>query len=373
MDNDSEAINANGDDLSTRDAIPNFSEVSPPPTSATMLTPAQLQSGPPIEPLTRIMSYDPSEWEKFIDEWVSDCLTAKYIKILRYSGANDHGIDVAGFEDRNYLLGIWDNYQCKHYAASITPGTAWPEIGKMLWHSFNGFFVPPRAYYFVAPRGTGTTLTQYLTNAPMLKAALIEAWPKAVQDKITKTQAVKLDGKFADYVDAFDFSIFQPMSPREVIEQHRSSPYFISRFGGGLPPRPVVAAPPTEPGEHESIYIGQLLAAYADHTKADVPGLSALRAWKPLQEHFKRQRECFYHAESLRVFVRDKVEPGTFEGLQEEIYHGVVDTCDEEHPDGFERVKAVTNAAQNVPLDAHPLGTSAMVKGPARHLPPTCQ
>jgi hypothetical protein len=66
--------------------------------------------------------------------------------------------------------------------------------------------------------------------------------------------------------------------------------------------------------------------------------------------------------DALRVFVRDKVEPGTFEGLQDEIYHGVADTADGDHTDGFERVKAVTQAAQDVSLDAHPLGASALVK-----------
>lgn len=341
--------------------LADFAEVSATPASPTMLSPSQVQSGPPIEPLVRIVTYDPAQWETFIDEWVSS-LKTKYHKVLRYTGANDRGIDVAGFEDKSFLQGVWDNYQCKHYRDAITPGTAWPEIGKMLWYSFRGDFAPPRAYYFVAPRGTGTTLTQYLTNAPALKSALIEAWPKAVADKITATQLVKLEGNFAEYVDAFDFSIFQPVSPREIIEQHRATRYFVARFGGGLPPRPVVGAPPTDLADHESVYVARLLAAYADHTKQEVAGLAALKAWKPLEDHFKRQRECFYHAESLRVFVRDKVEPGTFEGLQDEIYHGVADTAESDHADGFERVKAVTQAAQNVSLDAHPLGASALVK-----------
>lgn len=346
---------------SKESAAADFAEVAPPPPSPTMLTASQVQSGPPIEPLVRIVTYEPGQWESFIDEWVSS-LKNKYHKVLRYTGANDRGIDVAGFEDSNYLQGVWDNFQCKHYRDAITPGTAWPEIGKMLWYSFNGEFAPPRAYYFVAPRGTGTTLTQYLTNSPTLKSALIEAWPKSVADKITTMQLVKLEGKFAEYVDAFDYSIFQPMPPREVIEQHRATPYFIARFGGGLPPRPIVGAPPPDLEDHESVYVARLLEAYADHAKVQVPDLSALKAWKALEDHFKRQRECFYHAESLRVFVRDKVEPGTFEGLQDEIYHGVADTADGNHPDGFERVKAVTQAAQDVQLDAHPLGASALVK-----------
>lgn len=363
MGTDSNAPNANGGTVAGSDSpIPDFIEMPPPSAPAVMLTSSQMQNGPLIEPLARIMSYDPSEWEKFIEEWVSHHLKSTYQKVLRYSGANDHGIDVAGFQDKKYLLGIWDNYQCKHYPTGIAPGTAWPEIGKMLWYSFNGIFVPPRAYYFVAPRGTGTTLTRYLTNTPAFKEALIKAWPKTVQDKITAAQPIKLEGKFGSYVDAFDFSIFQPMSTREAVEQHRSSPYFIARFGGGLPPRPIVGVPPTELTERESVYVSQLLAAYADHTKTKVPDIAALKTWKSLEEHFKRQRECFYHAESLRIFVRDKVEPGTFEGLQNEIYHGVADTCDGDHLDGFERVKAVANAAQQVPLDAHPLGTSTMVK-----------
>ena len=90
---------------------------------------------------------------------------------------------------------------------------------------------------------------------PALKAALIEAWPKAVADKITATQHVNLEGKFAEYVDAFDFSIFQRVSPREVIEKHRATSYFIARFGGGLPPRPAVGAPPTDLADQESVYV----------------------------------------------------------------------------------------------------------------------
>jgi hypothetical protein len=329
---------------------------------AVLLTSAQAQNGPPIAPLTRVMTYSPNDWEDFIDEWVSHCLKSKYLKVVRFSGANDRGIDVAGFADANQLLGVWDNYQCKHYNVGITPGTAWPEIGKILWHSFNGHYKPPRAYYFVAPRGTGTSLSQLLANTPLLKAGLIAAWAKGVETEITSTQAVKLEGEFAGYVEKFDFTIFRSVAPREVIEQHRSSPYFVLRFGGGLPPRPTPAGPPDEIHSDESGYVTQLLAAYADHTKVPVPDISALKKWKQLDEHFLRQRECFYHAEALRVFVRDKVEPGTFEGLQDEIYHGVIDACDGSHADGLERVKAVTAAAQTMSLDAHPLGPSAFIK-----------
>lgn len=339
-----------------------FHPIPPPASAQKILTAAQVQSGPPIEPLTRLVVYTSSEWESFIDEWASSYLQSDYHKVLRFSGANDRGIDIAGFADEQLLQGIWDNYQCKHYGSPLTPTDAWPEIGKILWHTFNKHYVPPRAHYFVAPRGTGTTLTQYLANPAALKAALLKAWDKTVKDAITSTQSVTLTGDFAAYVDTFDFSIFKPLSIRQVVEQHRKTPYFIGRFGGGLPARPGIAPPPSEIHDGESVYVGKLLAAYAEHVGQPIPDHAALSARKPLDDHFKRQREAFYHAESLRVFVRDKVEPGTFESLQDEVYHGVVDVCEAPHADGYVRVQAVTAAAQSLPLDAHPLGPSALVR-----------
>lgn len=337
-------------------------DIPTPAQPAKIQTAAQFQSGPPIAPLTRIMVYDAGEWEMFIHEWATACLKSKYKSVLRFSGANDRGIDVAGFVDDQHLNGVWDNFQCKHFPAPITPSEAWPEIGKILWHSYSGHYKPPRAYYFVAPRGTGTTLTQYLSNTPKLKEACLKAWNKNIQDAITSTQSVPLTGDFAKYVEGFDFSIFKPISPREIIDQHRETPYFVGRFGGGLPARPAVAAPPDEIQHGESVYVGHLLAAYADHKKQVVANLGALKVWKPLEAHFRRQRECFYHAESLRVFVRDHVEPGTFESLQDEVFHGVVDVCGDAHADGLACVNSVTETAQNLPLDSHPLGGSTFVR-----------
>lgn len=97
------------------------------------------------------------------------------------------------------------------------------------------------------------------SNTPKVKAACLSAWDKNIANAITSNQTLALTGKFAVYVDAFDFSIFKPISQREIVEQHRATPYFVGRFGGGSPARPVVAAPPDE---IHSIYVGHLLAPY---------------------------------------------------------------------------------------------------------------
>ena len=102
-------------------------------------------------------------------------------------------------------------------------------------------------------------------------------------------------------------------------------------------------------------YVAQLLEAYGDHRGTVVPGPAALAAWPPLQAHFKRQREAFYRAEALRVFARDHVQEGTFEGLQEDITYGVADVHDAAHADGYQRVCAVTRAARDLQITANAL------------------
>lgn len=339
-----------------------FKEVTPPALPKTLPSVGQFQSGPPVAPIARLMIYSPDDWESFIEEWVSSALSATYASVARFTGSGDKGIDVAGFADANGLKGVWDNFQCKHYAQPLSPTVAWPEIGKILWFSFNGHYAAPRTYYFVAPRGVGTKLNLLLSHAVNLKAETKKVWAKNIAENITGTQKIDLAGEFAAYVDKFDFSIFKSVSPRELIEQHRKTPYFFERFGGELPARPVPEKPPAAVQGHEERYVAHLLAAYAEHKKEAIADIAALKKWKPLGDHFNRQRESFYHAEAFRVFLREKVDPGTFESLQDEILDGVIDTAEGPFVDGFERVKAVTQASQNVPLDAHPLGSSAFVK-----------
>jgi hypothetical protein len=338
-----------------------FNDIADPTLPGTVPTAALLQAGPPVEPLKRVFGYSDQEWEAFIEEWLTT-LKSKYLQIQRASGSNDRGIDVAGFTEAKKLEGVWDNYQCKHYGKPLGNAEIFPEIGKILWHSFNKHYVAPRACYFVAPRNASTTAAQLLANATNLKAELVKAWDKSVAKKITDTQTITLTGDFAAYVNAFNFAIFAVMPVLTVLEQHRKTPYFLPRFGGGLPARPQPDAAPVDVAPHESVYVGKLLGAYADHTKSTIADLSALQATQPLYGHFQRQREAFYHAEGLRVFVRDKVAPGTFESLQDEVFNGVIDTAEADHDDGYRRVVAVTERATAISLEAHALGPSAMVR-----------
>jgi len=264
------------------------------------------------------------------------------------------GIDVAGFQDDQRLKGVWDNYQCKHYDHALAPGELWAEFGKIVWYSFVGEYSAPRRYYFVAPWGAGTKLSRLLGNATKLREELIANWDKNVRTSITSTQDVPLDPALRAYVSSFDFSIFEAKTALQLVDDHRSTPVHAARFGGGLPVRPVAGIPPALVAPAESRYVTQLLGAYSEHTGTPVPDPSAVPSGK-LKDHFHRQREAFYHAESLRVFARDSVPTGTFEALQQDIFDGVVDTHDATHADGYMKVCSVTRAAREMQITANAL------------------
>lgn len=83
----------------------------------------------------------------------------------------------------------------------------------------------------------------------------------------------------------------------------------------------------------------------------------ALDAYAPIKRDFLRQRERFYHAESLRNFARDTVPQGTFAALQDEVCHGVIDICEGHHPDGFERMRATLTQAAALSITANSLSS----------------
>ena len=302
------------------------------------------------------MTYSPDEWEAFVHEWVHYCLTKEYQSVARYTGAGDMGLDVVGFTDDQELAGIWDNFQCKHYDHALTPSDVWPEFGKILWHSFNKEYTAPRHYYFVAPWGAGTKLNLLLGNQTKLRSELVQVWDKNIKGSITTKQVVPLTGSFASYVDNFNLSIFSAKTSLQLIEAHRSSHVHTARFGGGLPPRPASVKPPAKLHLSEIGYVKQLLSAYSEHSGTPVPTPASVPAGK-LRDHFHRQREYFYEAESLRVFARDNVPNGTFEGLQNDIYSGVIDTHDAPHVDGYHKVCTVTKAARDLHITANALIT----------------
>ncbi|UOY94183.1 restriction endonuclease [Ectobacillus sp. JY-23] len=326
------------------------------PKYNTKVSNLQLLTGSYIPPIDRLKIVSPSEFEEIVEEWLYGYLSKKYEKVIRVAGAGDKGRDVIAFE-RYSKDGdeIWDNYQCKHYNAPLTPSEMWVEFGKVCYYTYKGDYSIPRKYYFVSPHGVGGKLFDFIMNPNTLKSELIKEWDKNCLKKITKVEEVHLKGNFKKYVEGFDFSIFDVINPAELIAQYQQTIYFPFRFGGGLrklPDRPSKA--PDEIKQEELLYVKKLYDAYANHKNKRIDSISDLKQYKVLMNHFNRQRTYFYQAESLKVFERDSIPEGVnaFEELKDQIYHGIIDTVYSEHKDGFERVKATTERAMNITISS---------------------
>ena len=205
---------------------------------------------PPIERL-RIMS--PAQWEDFVLEWAHS-LKHKYEVVERCGSAGDQGRDVVAYKTKSDPA-VWDNYQCKQYPKPLTPGDIWIELGKLCYYTFIGEYLSPREYYFVAPHGAGNSLSKLLRNATLLRSGLIKEWDNHCRTKITSTKEIALEDKLLAHITAFNFSNIHALSPLTIIDQHRLTPWHVTRFGGGLPARPMAPTPPATVGSHEANYV----------------------------------------------------------------------------------------------------------------------
>jgi hypothetical protein len=332
--------------------VKDFKEISP--KASTGFGPAHIYAGLPIPKTTRIRQFSPEEWADFLEEWASS-LKDRYASVLQFSGAGDKGIDIAGFLKGTTFDGGWDNYQCKHYSHALRPSDVWIEIGKVVFYSFNQEYPPPGSYFFVAPRGTGTTLSRLLSQPERLRAEFFENWEQYCRDQLTESGPLELTGPLRTYAEKFDFGIFKSLSITKLIQQHAATPFHAVRFGGGLPPRHSTPAPPGEIQAHESRYVQKLYEVYSEDKQHNLVSLDDLKQFADVEEDFWRQRERFYSAEALRNFARDSVPPGTFEAVKEEAFHGVIDTCNATHSSGLTRMRETLNRSTMLSFSASPL------------------
>ena len=324
------------------------------PAQAEILPTDIASSGPMIPALERLRIMSSGEWEDFILEWAHS-LKVKYVQVERCGGAGDMGRDVIAYvsSDNN---DPWDNYQCKHYDHPLAPSDVWCELGKVCYYTYIGEYTFPRAYYFVAPQGAGNKLSQLFRSPAKLKQGLLNEWDSKCKVGITSTKEILLDAGLKAHIETLDFSNIRQVSPLTIIEEHKKSPWHAARFGGGLPARSAIPAPPDEIAKHEANYIRALLDAYEDRLHSQLDSMQHLTD-SQLIDHLTRSRREFYCAEALREFSKDNVPPGTFDGLLDEIHSGIIDEVQAAHSNAFERVLASVKQAKALPLSSNALVT----------------
>lgn len=334
-----------GDEISVRDLQP--------PAPAAALTAAQAEHGLRIAPRKVIQTYDPDEWEVFIEEWATG-LSADYVRVQRFGGPGDRGVDVAGFKTDRGFEGEWDCFQGKHYDKNLTPSIAWPEVLKVfLLPVRTPLYTLPSSYSFIAPRGLGTNLAHLISTPTELRDKFLEqvesgsAKPFVELDDDTRSAVYAL-------ASATDFSMFGSVEVLALVDQHRATPYYAARFGGGLPTRPAPEDPPQAVAPEELVYLTKLVDAYRERY-VTVDTIASAELHDKAGVHLQRQRESFFRAEALRTFARDQVLPNTFEGLQNELLDAVIETAEADHSDGLDRLRHTLEQAVNAQLSANAL------------------
>lgn len=318
--------------------------------------------GKRILPIKMVEIFSPEEWEAFIEEWL-DLKKKKYIEIERLGGAGDKGRDVIAYINNKTLKNYqWECFQCKHYEKSLQPTQVYSEFAKILYYTFKNEFPIPKKYFFVAPKGCGTTLSKYLQEPETLKNKIIDNWDNYCKNAITNIPVV-LDKDFLDYVNKFDFSIFSKIHVKDIIEEHQAHPNHLTWFGGGLPERPklIEADIPSDVQASETIYIQQLLLAYSSESKINYKNPEEIPIDTNYLNHFKRSRINFHYAEQLRNFSRDSLPSETFDDFQNEIYTGIIDTVEENHENGYIKVKKVEDEAKRLQITSNPLKDVSIV------------
>jgi hypothetical protein len=330
-----------------------LSALPDPPAEEKVPTAAELAAGPPISPAKRVWLYGSADWECFILEW-AHAVDEPYVHVQALGGPGDRGLDVAGFFTDRGLEGDWDCFQCKHYDGALTPGDAWPEIAKILLAVLDNYCTIPRRYLFFSPKGSGPKLSKLLNSPKALQAEFLAELAKSDGGLRKKLPSERVDG-LRHYAESVDFSLFGEMDLEEVLEVHRKTPYYSLRFGGALPSRPRPDSPPEIPAQGERRYVEQLIEVYREKLNDAKFHMGSINNHSWTSKHFPRQREAFYCAESLRVFARDSVPDGTFAKLQEDVYAGVVEVEESEHPNGHARLSQVLQAATQMDLSANAL------------------
>lgn len=305
-----------------------------------------------ITPIERVRLFSDEQFESFIAEWAVSCLKPQCKEVYNLGGAGDMGRDVIGeYSDGSYVY-----YQCKKYNHPLAPAEMYVEIGKLCYYTYTGDIPVPTKYYFVAPYDIGPKLLGLIKNPNKLKQELIANWDEKCKKEISDQGEIALDDNLRNYIDYFDFSIFDCHTIHAILEEYRKTDYFFFRFGSPTPPaRPAALVPPDEIDPIETQYVEKAKRAYALSNHLN-PADDICANSGAANNFICSQRKIFYIAESLRQYARRLYPDGeVFDALKDEVFSAVSDTVEMDYPDPLTRLKTTLTNAASANTTANPL------------------
>lgn len=283
------------------------------------------------------------ELESFVEDWVA-VRTKEYHSYQRWSGTGDLGRDVTGYITDRRLEGPWDNFQCKQLRTTLSEKVLFVELGKILMHAANGAYSLPRAYIFVAPKGVGRKVREYIAHPARLQQAFLHCWDSFIAGDLVQNQVVKLSPEIDAKIKEFDFGRVDYMDAGRLAKDPACMPALVKWFGAdpGQGPRGVV---PAGIAASESAYLGQLVNVYNERGPGSYADPKAALDCADVGPHLSRQRTRFFDAAAFDRFYRDSTPVEFVQTFRDEIYHGVVDVHQDDHPNKFTRLNQVMKQA----------------------------
>lgn len=291
----------------------------------------------------QIRALGDDDLEEFVDDWLAQ-RKKDYHGHELWRGSGDMGRDVTGYVTDRRMEGPWDNFQCKQLIRTLSMPAVLVELGKILMHSANGEFDLPRAYVFVAPRGVQRAVQALLAHPERMRQKFLDQWDADIAGRLVDKKVVPLSPEIEAKIRAFDFKQVSWLDAARLVNDKACQAALVKWFGDdpGRSPRGVV---PEAVQAMESVYVGQLLRLYEAKGPGTYPDAASALASAEHGTHLRDQRTRFFDAVEFERYYRDSTPDDYLVAFKDEIYHGVVDTHRESHPDGLTKVAQVMKHA----------------------------
>ena len=197
------------------------------------------------------------------------------------------------------------------------------------------------------------------TQSSAMYSALLRLIRNSDLEQSLRDELLQLydSGEYPDFLGkAFLYSLIadntakSPDEPIEAIDDDiRTFKEIIKRSHK----KPKSITLPEEIEDHEIGYVRELYRVYGQVSGQEYVRPEDLDAEPRLKKNFNRQRKDYYLAETIHRELRDTIrldEEEGFDLLKDEVYDGVITTCEKEYDTGMDRLTAVMEHATGVPL-----------------------
>ena len=288
--------------------------------------------------------------EDFVNDWLANRVT-DYVSHELWRGTGDMGRDVVGYVTAERMEGPWDKS-----SASNSHQRSRKLLRSSNWAKSSCTRRPTRTRCRARTRSSRPAVShaQCSSSSPIPSGSgrNFSSLELCIAGRLVEGQLIPLSAKIEARIDAFDFQQVHWLDAARLVDHPVAKPALVHWFGEdpGRSPRGTV---PAEIQLEESAYIGQLLRLYEERAACSYPTANSALASAEFGAHLRDQRTRFFDAVAFDHFYRNSTPDDYLVTFKDEIYHGVVDTHGEGHPNRLAKLNQVMKTAAILQLPGY--------------------